>query len=223
MAAAPTVPFTLPRQSPRRLLQSLLVHLGDRSLIRGRVSGDSDNTYLRLTARGRPTLRSQWEETIVAGAFRDLLCAARAPLLWDWSGTDGGTHPMLDQTYPYLQHFPSPSERSFRGRLAIAARRWHFRVLDARYLRPLQGAPMVVVQTAHPIRLARVAGKIERFLDPFEQNHRFQLGGWAYEGFYLEAEDAKNAPAFAFANAFRGTGLGSQWARSERLYPFAHR
>jgi len=81
---------------------------------------------------------------------------------------------------------------------------------------------MVVVQTAHPIRLARVAGKIARFLDPFEQSHRFQLGGWAYEGFYFEAEDANNAPAFAFANAFRGTGLGSQWARSERLYPFVH-
>src|SRR5439155_9121678 len=57
MAAAPTVPFTLPRQSPRQLLQNLLVDLGDRSLIRGRVSGDSDNTYLRLETRGRPSLR----------------------------------------------------------------------------------------------------------------------------------------------------------------------
>jgi hypothetical protein len=40
--------------------------------------------------------------------------------------------------------------------------------------------------------------------------------------FSLEAEDADGRPAFALANAFRGTYQGSQWARSERLFPFAH-
>jgi hypothetical protein len=87
--------------------------------------------------------------------------------------------------------------------------------LDARYLRPLQGAPMVVVQTRHPLLLARAAPKIERFLDPYR-------GKWAYEAFYFEAEDGRNVPMFAFANANRGTVMGSQWARSESLYPFDH-
>jgi hypothetical protein len=226
MAAAPTAPFTLPRQSPRGLFQKLLAGLGDRSLIHGRVTGDGDTTYLHMLPRkgltGARALRISWEQTIVAGAFRDLLCAARAPLLWSWTGLDGGPRPMMDQTYPYLQRFPSPSERTFRERLAVAARRWDFRVLDARYLRPLQGAPMVVVQTRNPARLARVAGRIESFLDPLWPGRKFQLGAWAYEGFYFEAEDANNVPAFAFANAFRGTGSGSQWARAEALFPFAH-
>jgi hypothetical protein len=70
---------------------------------------------------------------------------------------------------------------------------------------------MVVVKTRHPRALSRAANKIERFLDPLH------AGKWAYEGFYFEAEGA-----FAFANANRGTVMGSQWARSERLYPFEH-
>jgi hypothetical protein len=226
LAAARTVPFTLPRRSPRRLFRDLLANLGDRSLIEGRVSGDADNTYLHLQPRapqrGAHALRVDWEQTIVAGGLRDLLCAARAPLLWSWTGIDGAAHGSPDRTYPYLQHFPSPSERVFRQRLAIAAHRWHFRVLDARYLRPLQGAPMVVAQTQHPIRLVRFARKIQQFLDPVEPSPAFQLGAWAYEGFYFEAEDANNRPAFVFANAERGTGVGSQWARCQALYPFAH-
>jgi hypothetical protein len=212
MRAAPTVPFTLPRQTPQELLRKLLANLGDRSLISGRATGDQDWTYLHLRARGFLRARAEWEKTIVTGAFRDLLCAARAPLLWKSS----------DQNYPYLQRFPSPPERVFRRRLATAARRWHFRVLDARYLRPLQGAPMVVVQTQHPVRLARVAGKIRQFLDPVRPNRKYELGAWTYEGFYFEVEDAHNRAAFGFANAARGTGEGSQWARCERLYPFDH-
>jgi len=42
------------------------------------------------------------------------------------------------------------------------------------------------------------------------------------EGDRLEAEDANNFPAFAFSNAERGTGVGSQWARCARFYPFEH-
>src|SRR5207244_1620770 len=147
-----------------------------------RATGDADWTYLRLRLHGRSHPRAVWEQAVVTGAFRDLLCAARAPLLWTRS----------DQTYPYLQRFPSPPERVFRRRLAKAAHRWHFRVLDARYLRPLQGAPMVVVQTHQPFRLAHAAGKIRRFLDPVKRNASYQLGAWTYEGFYFEAEDAHN-------------------------------
>lgn len=81
---------------------------------------------------------------------------------------------------------------------------------------------MIVVRTATPFRLARAAGAIRQLLDPVGESKRFQLGAWAYEGFYFEAKDASGRAAFAFANAERGTGVGSQWARCERLYPFVH-
>lgn len=226
MRAAPSVPFTLPRRSPRQLLRHVLGNLGDRSLIRGRVTGDAEKTYLHLlprTGRRPPqSVRIEWQQTLVAGALRDLLCASRAPLLWSWTGLHGGEHPTWDATYPFLQRFPSPPEAVFRQRLAAAAKKWHFRVLDARYLHPLQGAPMVIVQTQDPLRLARAAGKVRAFLDPMQPNRRFELGAFAYEGFYFEAEDRRNRTVFAFANALRGTGMGSQWARSERFSPFPH-
>ena len=193
------------------ILQQLVGGFGDRTLIRAHVSGDRDLTYLRFTApRHVNRFRLQWEQTIVAGAFRDLLYAARAPRLWSWSGVDG-SHDATTTEYPYLQHFRSLSERVFREQLAVASARWHFRVLDARYLRPLQGAPLIVVQTMHPERLARYAGEVARFVH-----------SRAYEGFYFEVEDAHNARAFAFASALRGTNQGSEWARSEPLFPFPH-
>jgi hypothetical protein len=192
------------------IFQQMLGGFGDRSLVHARVTGDGDLTYLRFTSPPHADrFRLQWEQTIVAGAFRDRLYAAHAPLLWNWRGIDG-IHAARGGA-PYLEHFTSPPERVFRARLDVAARRWHFRVIDARYLRPLQGAPMVVVRTRHPAALAHAAFKLERFLDPYRG------GKWAYEGFYFEAEGD-----FAFSNAYRGAALGSQWARSEALYPFAH-
>jgi hypothetical protein len=193
------------------IFQQLLGGFGDHSLIRARVTGDGNLTYLRFTSPPHANrFRLQWEQTIVAGAFRDRLRAAHAPQLWSWKGVDG-THDATSAEYPFLQHFASPPERIFRARLAVAARRWHFRVVDARYLRPLQGAPMVVVRTRRPFALARAAHRVGQFLDPYRR------GKWAYEGFYFEAEGD-----FAFANAYRGTAMGSQWARSEALYPFDH-
>lgn len=193
------------------IFQQLLAGFGDRSLIRARVGGDRDLTYLRFVSPPHAKrIRLQWEQTIVAGAFRDRLHAAHAPDLWTWWGIDG-SHDARRAEDPYGRQFASPPERVFRARLTVAAKRWHFRVLDARYLRPLQGAPMVVVQTAHPVRLARAAGHVREYLHALD-----------YEGFYFEAEDSHDAPAFAFASALRGTNMGSQWARNERLFPFPH-
>ena len=217
MRAAPTVPFTITRQTPQRLLRTIVGRFGDRSLIRARIEHDGNLPLLGFGSprvRGAQRLRLAWEQTLVAGALRDMLCAARAPLLWGWFGLDG-KHGTPDLTYPYLQHFPTPPEGSFRRRLVDAADRWHFRVVDGRYLHPLQGAPLIVVRTADPLRLAHAAGAIRAFLEGPASAFRF-------EGFYFEAEDAHGRPAFALANAFRGTYQGSQWARSERLFPFAH-
>jgi hypothetical protein len=79
-------------------------------------------------------------------------------------------------------------------------------VLELRYLRPLQGAPLVVVRARQPTRLARAAPAIRDF-----------LAGRRYEGFYFEAKGD-----FAFAAAYRGTNVGMQWSRSKELSPFPH-
>jgi hypothetical protein len=193
------------------ILHQVVAGFGDRSLIRAHVRGDRDLTYLRFTSPPHANrFRLQWEQTLVAGAFRDRLHAVGAPRLWSWTGVDG-RHDATTTEYRYGMHFASPPEPVFRRRLAAAAKRWHFRVLDARYLRPLQGAPMIVVQTTRPPRLSRATEAVRRFLH------------WhAYEGFYFEVEDAHNARAFVVSSAFRGTNQGSEWARSESLYPFPH-
>ena len=194
------------RPSPNETLQEILSRLGDRSLIRGgHVDSDGRWAWLylepRAPQRGARGVRVVWEQTLVAGALRD----AMGTRLWGWTGSDG--HHPTDFALPYRQRFPSPSERIFRRRLALAAHRWHFHVLAVRYLRPLQGAPMVVVRTRDPARLARAGGAIRDF-----------LAGRRYEGFYFEAKGA-----FAFATAYRGTWIGTQWARSKELSPFPPR
>ena len=194
------------RPRPNEQLQQILSRLGDRSLVRGgHVDSDGRWAWLTLQPRtpqeGARGLRLTWEQTLVAGALRD----AMGTRLWGWSGSDG--HHPTDFGYPYRQRFPSPSERAFRKRLTVASHRWHFDVVERRYLRPLQGAPMVVVRTREPARLARAAGAIRDF-----------LAGRRYEGFYFEVKGA-----FAFATAYRGTWIGTQWARSKGLSPFPPR
>ena len=192
-------------RNPNEALREILARLGDRSVLRGgHVESDRNWAWLYLEPRERQQaargVRVQWQQTLVAGALRDAL----GTRLWGWTGSGG--HHRTDYGFPYRESFPSPSVRTFRRRLAVAARRWHFRVLEMRYLRPLQGAPLVVVSTREPARLARAAGAIRDF-----------LAGRRYEGFYFEAKGA-----FAFAAAYRGTNAGMQWAVSKDLYPFPH-
>jgi hypothetical protein len=192
-------------RNPNEALQEILSRLGDRSLIRGgHVDSDRNWAWLYLEprtpqqeARG---VRLTWEQTLVAGALRDAL----GTRFWGWTGSDG--HHPTDYGFRYRESFPSPPPRIFRKRLALAARRWHFRVLELRYLRPLQGAPLVVVRARQPAPLARAAPAIRDY-----------LAGRRYEGFYFEAKGA-----FAFAAAYRGTNVGMQWFRSEELAPFPH-
>jgi hypothetical protein len=78
------------------------------------------------------------------------------------------------------------------------------------------------VETRHYLALARATPAILARLDL----HKRSAGdrrGWAYEGFYFEAEDEHRVP-FLIVDAFwRGsTPGGGQWARSEPLYPFDH-
>jgi len=117
--------------------------------------------------------------------------------------------------------FANLPTRRLRLRLADAASRYHFTVKKVRFLHPRQLAPLVVIQTRCYRALAHAVPAIENSLDP-HTGHSDQAG-WAFEGFFLEAQDERGVPFLAIFNFMRGSGPGGgQWARSDQLYPFLH-
>ena len=119
------------------------------------------------------------------------------------------------------QRFANPSARHFRLRLAAAANRYHFTVTKVQFLHPRQVAPLVVIQTRRYLAFAHALPAIEKSLDP-HTGHSDQAG-WAFEGFFLEAQDERGVPFLGVFNFVRGSGPGGgQWARSDQLYPFLH-
>ena len=110
----------------------------------------------------------------------------------------------------------------FRARLAALSRRYDFEVTSIQLRHPRQLAPNIVVRTRHYVELARATPAIVRQLDPKARTNDDRTG-WRYEGFFFEADDEHGVPFLAAFNFWRGPGGGGgQWARSERLYPFAH-
>jgi hypothetical protein len=119
-------------------------------------------------------------------------------------------------------HFDNPTEDEFLARVREAADRYGFRVVEARWLEPLQAAPLVVVQTDDPVRFAQETPAILRVVDP-QAPVGGDWEGWAFEGFFFEARDAAGVPFLAVSNHWRGSDRGGgQWARSEDLYAFPH-
>ena len=119
------------------------------------------------------------------------------------------------------QRFANLSTRQFRLRLTAAAARYRFTVKRVQFLHPRQAAPLVIVQTRRYLPLVRAVPAIERSLDPHTGHN--DRTGWAFEGFFLEAQDERGIPFIAISNFMRGAGPGGgQWARSDQLYPFAH-
>jgi hypothetical protein len=120
------------------------------------------------------------------------------------------------------QRFDNLSPLVLRRRLREAARRYHFRVVSLELLRPRQLAPKIVVQTQHYVGLSREAYWILKRID-LRRRVPDDRKGWRYEGFYFEAQDERGIPFFTTDTFMRGPNpAGSQWARSEALYPFAH-
>jgi hypothetical protein len=118
-----------------------------------------------------------------------------------------------------FSNLPAPA---LRARLAALARRYDFEVTSMQLRRPRQLAPSIVVRTQHYVELARATRVILKQLDPKARTNDDRTG-WRYEGFFFEAGDENGVPFLAAFNFWRGPGGGGgQWARSERLYPFAH-
>ena len=118
------------------------------------------------------------------------------------------------------QHFRNLPESTFLARLRAAARHYEFTLIDVRFYRPRQLAPFIRVQTRHYLELSHALFAIERSLDP--HRGKSDLSGWTYEGFYFEGDDERGFPFVIVSNLTRGQVEGSQFGRSEELYPFAH-
>lgn len=117
--------------------------------------------------------------------------------------------------------FPSPPKRVLVARLGAAASRYDFDVVSVTMLH-VRGAPRVIVRGPDRNALARATPAILRLVDPKRRTGDDRTG-WAYEGFFLEAQDARGIPFLVAFNHRRGPHAGGgQWASSRSLLPFAH-
>ena len=108
------------------------------------------------------------------------------------------------------RRFTNPSPAALINRIAVAARKYEFKVMSLELRRPRQLAPKLVVETNHYVEFAHAIPAILSRLDR------------GYEGFYLRADDEQHVPFVIVSNAWRGKDkFGGQWARSDALFPFA--
>jgi len=116
--------------------------------------------------------------------------------------------------------YPTPSPSVLLRRLHQTSNRYGFEIVSMRVLRAPQGAPQVIVQTGDPSTFVRSVPAIMRVLDPLHPAAEDRLG-WAYEGFFLGAQDSQHRPFVAVFNTMRARS-GGQWARAQRLLPYPH-
>lgn len=120
------------------------------------------------------------------------------------------------------QTFANLDPRTLRARLAAAARHHGFEVVSVDLLRSKRLAPRIVVRSDDYLRMARAMPAILRTIDSKVRTTDDRTG-WRFEGFYFEADDGHGVPFALAFNFLRGPSAGGgQWARSERLSPFAH-
>lgn len=157
-----------------------------------------------------------WEGMLVGGALRDDLCVADGPPLVGWTVTGGQGGGFSESWEAYNQRFPNPSPAAFRKRVALVGRRYGFRVLSLRLLRPLQLAPILIVKTSQN-RNAFVKD-VPAILGLLNPN-----SGQAptFEGFFFAAQDA-HGPFVETSGGLRGQQWGGQWSSNPNVYPFAH-
>jgi len=158
---------------------------------------------------------ARWEAGLVGGALRDDFCSAGGrPLIW-WEGDATG---VANDVFAVEQRFPTPSPAAFRRRVALVGRRFGFRVVTLRLLRPEQIAPLLVVETSRSRKsFAHEVPRIMSLLDPVSSSG--QRTAQTFEGFLFAAEDAKG-PFLDVESSSRGEGEGGEWAANQCLYPY---
>lgn len=157
-----------------------------------------------------------WEGMLVGGALRDDLCAAGGPPLVGWTVTGGQGGGFSEAWEAFNQRFPNPSPATFRKRVALVGRRYGFRVASLRLLRPLQLAPLLIVETSQDrTAFVKEIPAILSLVDPAARSANM------FEGFYFEARDAQG-PFVETSGGVRGQRWGGQWSSNPSVYPFAH-
>jgi hypothetical protein len=126
-----------------------------------------------------------WEGMLVGGALRDDLCVAGGAPLVGWTVTGGQGGGFSESWEAFNQRFPNPSKGAFRKRVALVGRRYGFRVLSLRLIRPLQLAPLLIVETSRD--RASFVKDVPTILSLLDPSNRTAV---TFEGFFFAAEDA---------------------------------
>ncbi|HEY7148441.1 MAG TPA: hypothetical protein VH420_03260 [Gaiellaceae bacterium] len=183
------------------------------SLSAGTPPRTGDPTQLLRSALG------EWEIDLFFGALRDDFCRAGGRPLVGYS-VHGNVIRQSTNEYAFNQRFPNPSRARFRARLAAAAKRYGFRPVSARLLRPRELAPIVVVETDRDRKeFIEDVPEIRNLLDP--QSHSKHHTAVTFEGLFLEARDERG-PFVMISEVYRGHVAGSQWSAEPDAYPYEH-
>jgi hypothetical protein len=162
---------------------------------------------------------AQWEAALVAGALRDDFCDARGRPLVGWTIGRGGTQ-VSDRMNALGQRFPNPQPQAFRAAVAAAGRRYGFRVLELRLLRPRQLAPLLRVETNRDRRqFVSDVPEIIELLNP--SRSAVSETAVTFEGFFFEARDTRG-PFVRTSSVRRGQVMGGQWSWNRCVYPYLH-
>ena len=102
-------------------------------------------------------------------------------------------------------------------RLSTQAAHRRFTIESVTWRRPRQDAPDVVIESNNYTAVAHALPQIVDAIDPPPHSNRK-----AYEGIFVEAVDSLGVPYVAISDSLRHTLSGSQWARADDLYPYAH-
>jgi len=89
-------------------------------------------------------------------------------------------------------------------------------------LHPLQRAPVIVIRSDRKLAIAHATPAIIKLFDPRHVTKN-NPSGYAYEGYFLSAQDRHAVPFLAtFHHSRCCPPGGGEWAASESLYPFPH-
>jgi hypothetical protein len=157
---------------------------------------------------------ASWEAELVGGALRDDFCSAGGAPLVSWSGAASG---FAEQQFALEQRFPNPAPSAFRKRVALVGKRYGFRVVTLRLLRPRQIAPLLVVETNRDRKaFSHDVPKIVSLLDP--TSNAGHASALTFEGFLFAAEDS-HGPFLETQSVSRGEAEGGEWA-ADNCYPY---
>lgn len=118
--------------------------------------------------------------------------------------------------FPHVQ-FHNLDHADFVARLDLQARQHDFRISRITWRHGYLDVPDVTIVSSYYLQLAHELPHVLDAIDPPPRsNHR------AFEAIFLEAVDGHGVPFIAVYDSLRGRIMGGQWARSGRLFPYAH-